>query len=64
MCISVAQQPFRFDHLRGSLIKDTSRDGGSDHQPLPHQPRGEAKTTIGIDKDAKDAVTYQSWSGI
>ena len=25
----LAQQPFRFDCLRGSLIKDTSRDGGS-----------------------------------
>ena len=24
-----AQQPFRFDHLRGSPIKDTSKDGGS-----------------------------------
>ena len=33
-----APQPFRFDCLRGSPIKDASWDGGSDHQPLPHQP--------------------------
>ena len=33
-----AKQPFRFDHLRGSPIKDTSGDGGSNHQPSPHQP--------------------------
>ena len=33
-----AQQPFRFDHPRGSPIKDTSGDGGSNHQPSPHQP--------------------------
>ena len=26
----LTQQPFRFDHLRGSPIKDTPRDGGSD----------------------------------
>ena len=32
------QQPFRFDHLRGSPIKDASRDGGSDCQPSPHRP--------------------------
>ena len=32
------QQPFRFDHLRGSPMKDTPRDGGSDHQPSPCQP--------------------------
>ena len=42
-----AKQPFRFDHLRGSPLKDTSGDGGSDHQPSPHQPQG-AKTTIDI----------------
>ena len=33
-----AKQPFRFDHPRGSPIKDASRDGGSDHQPSPHWP--------------------------
>ena len=33
-----AQQPFRFDHLRSSPIKDTSGDGGSNHQPSLHQP--------------------------
>ena len=39
LCVNLlAQQPFRFDHPRGSLIKDTSGDGGSDHQPLPCQP--------------------------
>ena len=32
-----AQQPFRFDHPRGSPIKDASGDGGSDHQPSPCQ---------------------------
>ena len=38
-CVSPpAQQPFRFDHPRGSPIKDASRDGGSDHQPSPYQP--------------------------
>ena len=38
-CVNLpAQQPFRFDHLRGSSIKDTSGDGGFDHQPSPHQP--------------------------
>ena len=38
-CVNLpAQQPFRFDHLRGSPIKDTFRDGGSDHQPFPHKP--------------------------
>ena len=36
----LAQQPFWFDHLRGSSIKDTSGDGGSNHQPSPHQPTG------------------------
>ena len=34
----LAQQPFRFDHVRGSPIKDTPGDGGSDHQPSPHWP--------------------------
>ena len=39
-CVNLsAQQPFRFDHPRGSPIKDTSGDGGSDCQPLPHKPR-------------------------
>ena len=33
-----AQQPFWFDPLRGSPLKDVSGDGGSDHQPSPHQP--------------------------
>ena len=33
-----AQQPFRFDHLRGSPIKDASGNGGSDYQPSPHWP--------------------------
>ena len=33
-----AQQPFKFDQLRGSPIKDASWDGGSDHQPSPCQP--------------------------
>ena len=37
-CESASQQPFRFDHLRGSPIRDTSGDGGSDCQPSPHQP--------------------------
>ena len=38
----LAQQPFRFDHLRGSPIKDTPGDGGSDCQPSPHwPPRGQ-----------------------
>ena len=38
-CVNLpAQQPFRFDHPRGSPIKDTSGDGGSKHQPSPHQP--------------------------
>ena len=37
----LAQQPFRFDHPRSSLIKDASRDGGSDCQPSPCcPPRG------------------------
>ena len=38
----LAQQPFRFDHLRGSPIKDASWDGGSNHQPSPcWPPRGQ-----------------------
>ena len=38
-CVNLpAQQPFRFDHLRGFPIKDTSGDGGSNHQPSPHWP--------------------------
>ena len=38
-CVNLpAQQPFRFDHPRGSPMKDTSRDGGSDCQPSPCQP--------------------------
>ena len=41
------QQPYRFDHPRGSPIKGTPRDGGSDHQSLPHQPLG-AQTTIDV----------------
>ena len=47
-CVNLlTQQPFKFDHPLGSPMKDTSGDGGSDHQPLPHQPWG-AKTTIDI----------------
>ena len=34
----LAQQPFQFDPLRSSPLKDVSGDGGSDHQPSPHQP--------------------------
>ena len=34
----LAQQPFRFDHPRGSPLKDASGDGGYDHQPSPHRP--------------------------
>ena len=34
-----AQQPFQFDPLRGSPLKDASGDGGSNHHPLPHQPQ-------------------------
>ena len=34
----LAQQPFRIDCSRGSPIMDASGDGGSDHQPSPHQP--------------------------
>ena len=33
-----AQQPFRFDPLRGFPMRDASRDGGSDCHPSPHQP--------------------------
>ena len=41
-CINLStQQPFCFDCLRGSLMKDTSMDGGSDCQPSPcWPPRG------------------------
>ena len=36
-----AQQPFRFDPLRGSPMKDASGDGGSNCQPSPlWPPRG------------------------
>ena len=34
----LTQQPFRFDHPRGSLIKGTPIGGGSDHQSLPCWP--------------------------
>ena len=34
----LAQQPFRFDPLRGSPMKDAFGDGGSNHQPSPCQP--------------------------
>ena len=38
-CVNLpAQQHFRFDHLRGSPIKDASGDGGCDPQPSPCQP--------------------------
>ena len=43
----MAQQPFRFEHLRASLIKDTYGNGGSDTQPLPCQPKG-VETAINI----------------
>ena len=43
----LAQQLFRFDHLRGSPVKDASRDGGSDCQQSPQQPP-RAKIAIGI----------------
>ena len=33
-----AQPPFQFHHSRGSLLKDTPGDGGSNCQPSPHQP--------------------------
>ena len=37
-CVNLpVQQPFRFDHSRGSHTKDTSGDGGSDCQPSLHQ---------------------------
>ena len=42
-----AQQPFRFDPLRGSPLKDASGDSSSNHQPSPHQPP-EAKNAIDI----------------
>ena len=34
----LSQQPFQFDSLRSSPLKDASGDGGSDHQPLLHWP--------------------------
>ena len=34
----LAQQPFWFDPLRSSPLKDASGDGSSDCQPLPHWP--------------------------
>ena len=34
----LAQQPFRFDHPRGSPIKNAPTDGGSDCQLSPHWP--------------------------
>ena len=34
----LAQQPFQFDPLRGSPLKDAPGDGGSDHQPSPCWP--------------------------
>ena len=38
-CVNLStQQPFRFDHLRSSPMKDTIGDGGSDCQPLPCWP--------------------------
>ena len=42
-CVNLlAQQPFRFDHLRGSPIKDASGDGSSNCQPSPcWPPRGQ-----------------------
>ena len=33
-----AQQPFQFDPLRGSPLKDASGDGGSNCQPSPYWP--------------------------
>ena len=35
----LAQQPFQFDPLRGSPLKDASRDGCSDCQLSPHWPQ-------------------------
>ena len=36
-CVNLpAQQPFRFDPLRGSPKKDASGDGDSNCQPAPH----------------------------
>ena len=32
------KQPFQFDPLRSSPLKDASGDGGSDHPPSPHHP--------------------------
>ena len=55
-CVNpLAQQPFRFDHLRGSPIKDASGDGGSDHQPSPHQP---PRAEIAIDiRETKASIS-------
>ena len=53
----LAQQPFRFDHPRGSPIRDASRDGGSDHQPSPHWPlRGQE-----YNKHWRDQRPQTSW---
>ena len=42
-CVNpLTQQPFRFDCTRGSPLKSTPREVGSDHRPLPHwSPRGQ-----------------------
>ena len=38
----LAQQPFRFDHSRGSPMRDASGDSGSNHQLSPcWPPRGQ-----------------------
>ena len=38
-CVNLlTQQPFRFDHMRGSPMKDASGDGGSKCPSLPHDP--------------------------
>ena len=34
----LAQQPFQFNPLRSSPLKDVSGDGGSDYPPSPHWP--------------------------
>ena len=47
-CVNLpAQQPFRFDHLRGSLIGDAFGDGGSTVN-YHHIGPQEAKTAIDI----------------
>ena len=38
MCKPAGPKPFRFDHPRGSPIKDASGDGSSNHLPSPHWP--------------------------